>query len=187
MAPLIESGHLVNNKLAAQEPLELLPKMCETESCNHRTCPFRHPKPYRYIKAGKICKFDNFCDFDHGVNVIEGDIEALKAKVESLEKLVNLKDAEIALKDREIETKKREICELRVSFNNSRFVQLDGHDLDLETTDTENDEDTEESLCRQEFYNCESCAFETTSKNGLKIHSSRKHKHKCDECGKTIL
>ena len=123
-------------------------RKCEKDGCDHKTCHFRHPKPCRYIKAGKICKFDNFCDFDHGVNVIEGDIEALKAKVESLEKLVNLKDAEIALKDREIETKKREICELRVSFNNSRFVQLDGHDLDLETTDTENDEDTEESLCR---------------------------------------
>ena len=113
--------------------------------------------------------------------MIEGDIEALKAKVESLEKLVNLKDAEIALKDREIETKKREICELRVSFNNFRFVQLDGHDLDLETTDTENDEDTEESLCRQELYKCEACAFETPS------ISSRKHKHKCEECGKTFI
>ena len=73
-----------------------------------------------------------------------------------------------------------------MSLNNSRFVQLDGHGLDLATTDTENDEDAEQSFGRQELYSCESCDFETTSRNGLKIHSSRKHKHKCDECGKAF-
>ena len=90
-------------------------RKCENESCDHRTCHLRHPKPCRYKKAGKICRFENFCDFDHGVSVIEEDIESLKVKVESLEKLVNLKDMEIGLKDKEIETKKREICELKIS------------------------------------------------------------------------
>ena len=161
-------------------------KKCETESCDHRTCPLRHPKPCRYIKAGKICRFETFCDFDHGVNVIEEDIEALKLKVESLEKLVKLKDIEIGSKDEEIETKTREICELKMSVKNSRIVQLDGHGLDLASTDTENDENTEESFVRQEMYSCESCEFETFNGNGLKIHSSRKHKHKCDDCGKVF-
>ena len=118
--------------------------------------------------------------------MIEEDIESLKVKVESLEKLVNLKDMEIELKDKEIKTKKSEICELKMSLNNSRFFQLDGHGLDLATTDTENDEDAEQSFGRQELYSCESCDFETTSRNGLKIHSSRKHKHECDECGKAF-
>ena len=89
-------------------------KKCETDGCDHKTCPLRHPKPCRYIKAGIICRFENFCDFDHGMNVIEGDIEALKVKVESLEKLVKLKDNEIELKDEEMETKRRENCELKM-------------------------------------------------------------------------
>ena len=72
------------------------------------------------------------------MSVIEEDIESLKVKVESLEKLVNLKDMEIELKDKEIKTKKSKICDLKMSLNNSRFVQLDGHGLDLATTDTEN-------------------------------------------------
>ena len=79
--------------------------------------------------------------------------------MEILEKLVNLKYTAIALKDKEIKTKKREICELRMPFNNSRFNELDGHDLELATTDTENNEGNEESFCRQELYSCEFCHF----------------------------
>ena len=82
--------------------------------------------------------------------------------------------------------KNREICELRRSLNDCKILQYDGIDLDLSTTDTENVEDSDDSLDSQKLYLCELCDFKTTNRNGLRVHNGRKHKHNCDECGKSF-
>ena len=65
-------------------------------------------------------------------------------------------------------------------------MQYDGIDLDLATTDTENVEDSDDSLESQDIYLCKLCDFKTTNRNSLRVHNGRKHKHKCDECEKTF-
>ena len=86
--------------------------------------------------------------------MIEIEVENLKVRADDLEKLVKIKDTEIQEKNKEIETKNREICELRRSLNEWKIMQYDGIDLDLATTDTENVEDSDDSLESQDIYLC---------------------------------
>ena len=45
---------------------------CENELCEIRTCRLRHPKPCRYFRDFRRCKFSN-CKFKHIVLEIEND------------------------------------------------------------------------------------------------------------------
>ena len=52
---------------------------CEDEGCGIRTCNFRHPKPCRYFRDFRRCKFSD-CKFKH----IEDETDAIeKIKIEN--------------------------------------------------------------------------------------------------------
>ena len=57
---------------------------CENELCEIRTCRLRHPKPCRYFRDFRRCKFSN-CKFKHIILEIENDsIEKIKREHEDI-------------------------------------------------------------------------------------------------------
>ena len=154
-------------------------QVCDKTCGDVKNCKLRHPKRCNYILRGKTCKFDGFCDFDHNFGInhsIEVAEHKLEDRIDVLEEMVRAKDIEIE--------------KLRKIIIESNISQTDGGDLDVASSEndeegsTDEDEDgTENEEIFEETFKCETCDYQTKSRNGLKIHIGKSHKHPCDQCG----
>ena len=73
--------------------------ICENMNCDIESCEKRHPRDCRFFSDFARCKFGEYCSFKHRprseTNLLNVEIDNLKAKVENLEKLVSEKDKQI--------------------------------------------------------------------------------------------
>ena len=141
-----------------------------------KRCNFRHPKNCKYIMKSVKCKFGVFCSFEHEIHglVLQEDKEE---KIKTLENLIVDEDIEIE--------------RLKAQLSESNIFHLDG-DFTIEDNSDYSDadfldeiEDTSNSE-EQESFRCDQCAFTTEHRKGLKIHITRTHKSKCEECELTF-
>ena len=156
-------------------------RKCHNSECNAKNCELRHPKKCIFILQKKICKFGEFCSFEHDTEVVaEKDVtNELSKKLEILEQLV-------AKKNSEIDLLKKKISEMCAPIDNlSEFEDSDNETESVETLEDfdDNERSIEEILTDMDYFECKECCFKTEHEVGLKIHVSKAHKVKCEECG----
>ena len=64
-------------------------EICENSSCDVYTCILRHPKPCKFFRNHRMCKFDP-CMFSHEINNTSDT--NLETKIDNLEKIISEKD-----------------------------------------------------------------------------------------------
>ena len=70
---------------------------CESETCEIKECELRHPKPCRYYRDFRRCKFSN-CKFKHVdyendvIKKIESDNKDILAKIAAIDETIKLLD-----------------------------------------------------------------------------------------------
>ena len=108
---------------------------CEDEECEIRTCRLRHPKPCRFFRDFRRCKFSD-CKFKH----IEDETDAIEkikienrnilAKLYAIDETIKLLDHqekmlemenrlknEISEKDNVVEELKSKVCSVEAKMN----------------------------------------------------------------------
>ena len=125
---------------------EHVKKLCESSSCDGKTCAERHPRVCKFFKNVGYCKFGEWCLFSH---IIKKDPEMEKLKAENRAILKRLEEVEKVLFEKD-----KEINDIMKSIEETRK---------METNKPE------------KCFKCTKCSFETNSQSGLKIHSKKKH------------
>ena len=160
---------------------------CEMNDCDVKKCTLRHPKDCKFVMRNKKCRFgEEYCSFEHNTTAISAT-----AMEDNGEDTIKMLRGIIEAKDKEIENLKNSVRKFNIS-------QVDGEasyeDLNLDEVDTSSSGESDLSrgtdedsyVSDDELFQCEVCEFQTQHKNGLKIHLSKVHKNKCDQCGKTF-
>ena len=171
---------------------------CESETCEIKECELRHPKPCRYYRDFRRCKFSN-CKFKHVdyendvIKKIESDNKDILAKIAAIDETIKLLDHqekmlemetrlndEVTEKDYIIKELENRVGNMELKINNL-FEKISVLEKEKEKT-----KKVEKSIT------CSFCDFSTTSESGLKIHVKKKHTsvdketyprscHLCDE------
>ena len=196
--------------------------LCEAKSCNVSECEKRHPRICKFKRDYGRCKFTP-CAYSHDKpkDVTENSekIERIENKLKDIEKKQDRpkdqdigKNIELKLHamEKEFENKvkafENKVIELsnEVKEKDVAIKNLEVQIKNLETNhfellienrlESESLQDKVENLVEKEIFNCALCAFTTTSKSGLKIHTKRKHTNysedvfprSCELCEKVI-
>ena len=90
---------------------------CETQECDGSSCDKRHPRPCKYYRLYKRCKFGDYCAFDHFVPVdpVLEELKLVKAKLLAVEKEIETNNSEMLLVLRRLED----------ALNSQKFVNLE--------------------------------------------------------------
>ena len=61
---------------------------CENQECDGSSCDKRHPRPCKYYRLYKRCKFGDYCAFDHFVPMdpVLEELKLVKTKLLAVEK-----------------------------------------------------------------------------------------------------
>ena len=147
-------------------------KMCENSSCDILRCRFRHPRPCKYYKRYKRCKFDP-CAFLH-IDNDEG-FEKLKSDNQNMQCRITLLEEKL---DKFLDTKNHDHqiinLENQIKEKDAMIVNIENK-IQLLEEKIKNLEDNKIKKQIQKSFKCSQCNFETNSKHGLRIHTTKKH------------
>ena len=169
-------------------------KVCNDKDCINDNCDFRHPNPCKY---GPRCKFylKKVCLYSHVKLPCEENrskIKELEKKILAFEKVIDHSNVGLAeqvdKKLESLENKMKTFVKV-LEEKDSRISSLENklENLQKKTKEEKNHKekkikDLENLLKKQqtnqnevERFNCTTCEFTTTSKQGLKTHVTRKH------------
>ena len=113
--------------------------------------------------AFQRCKFNQYCSYEHTSTKKQDD------RINALEVALNKKD-EVVLELR----KKVQILENLVLRKEEATIENtfdDDDNLDVSLKDL---------FLEENLFKCLHCGYKTSSKKGLKVHETRKHKKKCN-------
>ena len=118
---------------------------CENERCEIRTCRLRHPKPCRYFRDSRRCKFSN-CKFKHIILEIENEsMEKIKREHEDVQ--AKLIDIDQKMKQLDCQEKLLEIDENIEAQNVSKDSVIE--ELNLKIRDMDNKMNNVEEIIRE--------------------------------------
>ena len=149
-------------------------KVCQDPNCFEQDCQLRHPNPCRF---GPRCYFNrkNICVYAHNDNS-EKKIKDLEKRVQILEKE---KEALNVTLEKKFETFENKIRMLKDSLDDKEKT-ISAFETRLIEKENSVDEKLKEiesnwKIKEKSIFKCEECNFTTSSEQGLKTHTKRKH------------
>ena len=137
-------------------------EICPNPDCKSKACKKRHPKPCKFYKSHKDCKFGDLCSYSHIISTEHYDNNILLEKVNTME---------ISFK---IMSEKLKILEEQANANNSDQMEMTIKSMSERIKILE---EKVNSNFNEEFP-CEVCEYKASSTTVLKRHISTKHKQK---------
>lgn len=137
---------------------------CSREDCDQRSCPLRHQRPCKFFQIYQKCKFGDYCAFLHNESEYVKELNLLKTKIENLENVFEKKLSEMEI---QIQTE-------RDAFN-LLFDKVSEIENKL-TNDTAGAISAEPEVPNEKEFRCDQCEYSSSTRKGLKTHSTKKHK-----------
>ena len=147
-------------------------ELCVNKNCDQRQCSYRHPRECLYFKKYGQCKFGEYCQYEHkkvnNEKEIKKEVEKIKTKCEYIEVEMNALKAEI-------DKLTKENINLRQNLNALKNIECSEN---VNESNEKIEDSNSDKNCQDEAndFKCVECDFEGRSLNGLKIHTSTKHK-----------
>ena len=162
-------------------------EVCGDKNCQGKECDKRHPVVCNYFRIYGQCKFGTFCAYGHPLKEEQQLVEEVKSLKTEVSKL-KIKVDELSMKLMKIENTEK-ITENIVIKENTENLENTETDTDaiLETNESENKikhnlGKTLDEIIREnsEKYGkvkekCDSCEYESSSIDNMKIHKAREH------------
>ena len=165
-------------------------RKCQDSSCNAKACELRHPRKCFYILQNKPCKFGDVCSFEHDIHSdgVRDSETTLRARIFELEQIIIEKEEMVTEMKEEINVLQNSVlkngCDI---FEDEVDKDEIDYSIDSDSVESEMEASTSKAHSQSLFYQCDCCAFQTIHEIGLKIHKSKTHKDKCDDCEVSFL